>query len=354
MSSMTHDEAVSYLRFIDKSIFSLLDFKDAGNHFINTVIGRVNATLFGKSEFSLRLGGGLAFLVYAFFSILLLKEIDSLFYRITGFIILVFNSFVLDYFSLFRGYSFVLAFTMPSIYFIIIYFIKNYNPKYLFWSLFFGFLTVLSNLSSLNYYLALCSGLLFILILKNKPEISFKNKFLFNDKSHYKLFYKRFILVSIFLSILFLPYNTIYDEVYNKMSSPIKCDIKFVDNKEHPIKVFRSSPRNGDLTEFKKIGFNQYEYNEKYSAYLYFEINEMALSTIDRVEITILDKNFIYNKNDFVAKWKLNEYLGRNLYRSPDDLVYSKSKIRQFNSFINWRSDDYLIKKVISFKVIPF
>src|SRR2546421_4785714 len=58
--SITHDEAFSFLRFIDGPWSSLWSRYDAANHVLYSFLAKLSVTLFGLSEFSLRLPSVLA------------------------------------------------------------------------------------------------------------------------------------------------------------------------------------------------------------------------------------------------------------------------------------------------------
>src|SRR6059058_5855335 len=70
--SIVHDEAFSFLRFIDGPWSSLWSRYDAANHVLYSFLAKVCVTLFGLSELSLRLPSVLAgfFFMWGIFRVL--------------------------------------------------------------------------------------------------------------------------------------------------------------------------------------------------------------------------------------------------------------------------------------------
>jgi len=68
--SITYDEAYSYLEFARRDFWVPPEFNymAANNHLLNTWLMKISVSLFGLSEFSLRLPNLLFHLVYLFFS----------------------------------------------------------------------------------------------------------------------------------------------------------------------------------------------------------------------------------------------------------------------------------------------
>ncbi len=166
--SITWDESLSYLEYIRNNIilWESYDFMSANNHLLNTLSGIVFTKLFGLSEFSLRIGSLIAHLFFLFYSAKLVLHFDNKWISLSAFLILNLNPFLLDFFSLARGYSFSLGFMMPSIYYLYQLHVKNYKTKYAIFSLFFSALATFGNLTLLNYAVVLF-GVIALLIVYN-------------------------------------------------------------------------------------------------------------------------------------------------------------------------------------------
>ncbi len=108
--SITTDEAFTYERFVSKPFAGLLEPFDANNHVLNSLLARLSITMFGLSEWSLRLPsvmGGAIYLLAAYRLCFLLFG-DT----IWGFLataLLTTDPFLLDHLSAARGYGLALG-----------------------------------------------------------------------------------------------------------------------------------------------------------------------------------------------------------------------------------------------------
>jgi hypothetical protein len=108
--SITHDEAVTYERFVSGPLYRLVSSTDANNHILHSLLCRATVGVCGPSELALRLpslAGGFLFLTM----------IASVGRRVWGWspttaaavLVLGSNPFVMDYLSIARGYSLALG-----------------------------------------------------------------------------------------------------------------------------------------------------------------------------------------------------------------------------------------------------
>lgn len=109
--SFTIDEAATYgffhgdRRFVDS----------ANNHWLNTIALSRSQHYFGQSEFALRLPNVAAFAIYTSAILVILAQVRKAAARFFGFVLLVGNPFLLEFFSLARGYGLGLAFTAVAL-----------------------------------------------------------------------------------------------------------------------------------------------------------------------------------------------------------------------------------------------
>lgn len=115
--AFVHDEAVTYLLYLLPGRFALLDCYDANNHFLNTILMFLTSLIFGSGEFSLRLPNLAAHAVYLLATFALVRNRFRVLPGLCAFLLLNLNPFVLDFFSLARGYGLALAFTMLGLVF---------------------------------------------------------------------------------------------------------------------------------------------------------------------------------------------------------------------------------------------
>ncbi|NUO03460.1 MAG: hypothetical protein HUU01_22840 [Saprospiraceae bacterium] len=153
--SFTHDESLSYTIIKGSPLWAT----SPNNHTLNTWLMGICSTLFGDRELSLRLPNVLAFLVFSTFVFLLLKGAKSSLFALLGAILMVVNPFLLDFFSIARGYGLSLGFMAASLYFFLRRDLSEHTGNSFLLdftvAMFFAFLVLLSNLSAINFYLAL-------------------------------------------------------------------------------------------------------------------------------------------------------------------------------------------------------
>lgn len=171
--SITWDESQSYHEYIKNNIVLLqtYDMLSANNHILNTLGGIIFTNLFGVSEFTLRMPSLIAHLFFLFYSAKLVSTFGNKWISLSAFLILNLNPYLLDYFSLARGYGLSLGLMMPSIYYLYLLHVDNYKTKYAMAALLFAELATLGNLTLLNYCIVLF-GVISILMSYNNFKTS--------------------------------------------------------------------------------------------------------------------------------------------------------------------------------------
>jgi len=153
--SFTHDEGISYNVITAKNYLEYA----ANNHLLNTWLMALSASVFGHAELALRLPNVLAFSIYLLFCYRLIQASTQNLLAFFAIALLFLNPFVLDFFSLARGYGLSLAFMVTGLWFFLR---KNYvqlsgedflrNSGY---AMGYATLALLSNLALINFYIAL-------------------------------------------------------------------------------------------------------------------------------------------------------------------------------------------------------
>ena len=173
----TIDEASTYLNYLASNVLAVFDLNSANNHFLNTLLAKIAWTLGGSSEFVLRIPNLLGYSLYLCFSFLILHRfIKNKVFIVCGYLLLNLNPYVLDFFSLCRGYGLSLGFLMAALFFFFSFLDKaSPSPKEgyrdLSRSLAAATLAVLANFSLLNVYLSLvvfAGGFMIFLNFKDK------------------------------------------------------------------------------------------------------------------------------------------------------------------------------------------
>lgn len=193
--SFTHDESFSFIHYVNSSVSDIISYNlnpiIANSHTLNTLSMKWLGGLFGYSEFVLRFHSFLAHIIYLIFTYLILKEFNSKFMLIFGFLILNCNPYLLDFFSLARGYALSISLMIASIYFFIKYMkYENNNSMYL--SLLISILSVLANFSLISFSVALIVVFELFILLK---------------KDSIKTLLLKSIPVTLTAAVLFLIYN---------------------------------------------------------------------------------------------------------------------------------------------------
>lgn len=203
--SFTHDESYSYLHYVHQGFMDIVSYKTpyTNNHILNTVSMKYCEVFFGNSEIALRLPNILAFIVYSIFSTLLLNKLCPKL-LLPGYLLMVLNPYLLDFFALARGYGLSIGFLLMSIYYLSIYFSTKHNKHLVLFNV-GAFLAVMSNFSLLNYYVAALIVYNIIIYVDLKLNA-------LNEKK-YRYFYKlnKINLISVLLSgmVLYEPLRRI-------------------------------------------------------------------------------------------------------------------------------------------------
>jgi 4-amino-4-deoxy-L-arabinose transferase-like glycosyltransferase len=151
--SFTYDESLSYSILAEDSLW----WKTTNNHVLNTLLMKLCWMLFGDGEFSLRLPNVLAHAGFLLCSYRCLCVAPSRTAAIAGFLFMNTNPFVLDFFSLARGYGLSYAFMLASL-LCLLKGTASAIPKsgsLLLASFSFSALATWSSFSLLNFHLAL-------------------------------------------------------------------------------------------------------------------------------------------------------------------------------------------------------
>ncbi|MFN6117833.1 MAG: ArnT family glycosyltransferase [Flavobacteriales bacterium] len=146
----THDEAVSFFQYARTGAFQPgFAHWDAGNHLLSSAFGHLAYLGFGMSPGAIRTGSVLCYLLYAFYVWRVRSwALNALVRNVIG-ITLLLTPFLLDFFSLFRGYGPSLAFALMGMYHLVRYSVQRTRPHLVWGVIAFS----LAGLASLNILL---------------------------------------------------------------------------------------------------------------------------------------------------------------------------------------------------------
>jgi hypothetical protein len=156
---VTCDEAYTLAILPKVSVWDLVTYADSytNNHILNTLLVKLNFHLFGMNQMAGRLPNILAFGLYFLFAWQFSRRFFSDSWMALLFIVAMLgNPYLIDFFSLARGYGLSIGLMMPSIYYAAIYIESRRTAAYpLPLSIFFAILSVYAQFASLHFYLGL-------------------------------------------------------------------------------------------------------------------------------------------------------------------------------------------------------
>ena len=176
---LTYDEAASYIRYIDSSVpsvfdtgpLSVFDFEVATNHFLNTLFTKACSLVAGNSEFVLRLPNLFGYALFMAFSLLILQRAVRPAFATGGFLLLNLNPYVLDFFTLSRGYGLSLGFLMGGMFYVFRFLDRltegESGNREASSAMAFACAAVMSNFALLNVWLAIFGVLLVAFALRH-------------------------------------------------------------------------------------------------------------------------------------------------------------------------------------------
>jgi hypothetical protein len=107
--SITHDEAFSFLRFIDGPWSSLWSRYDAANHVLYSFLAKLSVSLFGLSELALRLPSVVAGFCFIWGVFRVLQSCESRLIRWIAYLAIGLHPFLMDFSIAARGYGLGIA-----------------------------------------------------------------------------------------------------------------------------------------------------------------------------------------------------------------------------------------------------
>lgn len=154
--SVTHDEAYTYLGYVAGPWGDILANRppSANNHVLSTLLVKVSSGWLGPGHLALRLPSLLAFAGYLLGALWLAWWRRSWVVGLAGFVLLCANPYVLDFFSLARGYGLGLAALLASLVFLMRFWDRG-RPQDLGLMAALGAAAVLANYVMLYCYVAL-------------------------------------------------------------------------------------------------------------------------------------------------------------------------------------------------------
>ena len=181
--SFTWDESQTFQVYVNNGVFidSVFSRMSANNHWLNTWLMILMSKMVGAKEFFLRLPNLLSYLIFMYFSARIIADIQHKILAVCFFVMINLNPYLLDFFCLARGYGLAMAFMMGSLFYAYVYVSKNSTIRFAFYSLLFAAISVISQMTLLNYFFALLT-ILFVIHFQrtfiHEKRLFFKNTML--------------------------------------------------------------------------------------------------------------------------------------------------------------------------------
>lgn len=170
--SITHDEVGTLYGYSKNSWANILSFRiaSANNHILNSMLIKVSTSVFGNDEWAIRLPNMLAHALFLLFSAKLIRRfIPDVWLAVPAFVLLNVHPYMLDFFSLGRGYGLCLMFEMWALYEVLCFWDSRRHQNAT-WAAVAGALAVLANFSSLQFYAALLAVMVLVVLLRPNAE----------------------------------------------------------------------------------------------------------------------------------------------------------------------------------------
>lgn len=175
---ITHDETATVVWYSTFSNWEIMMYPDSwpNNHILNTLLAKLSMNMFSDHQFFVRLPNVLGFLLYLI-AIYKLARHFTLYNNTLVFssILLLFlsNLYLIDFFSLARGYGLSIAFCSLSIAYFIDGFIKN-KTLFIWMAILFSMLGAYANFTTLIFFAS--ASLLAFLYFISRDKYTIKQK----------------------------------------------------------------------------------------------------------------------------------------------------------------------------------
>ncbi len=339
---LTYDEAATYIRYISTDFLTVFNFEVATNHFINTLLTKLFYLVGGNSEVVLRLPNLLAYAMYLWFSLLILRGLSRPVMALAGFMLLNLNPYVLDYFSVSRGYGISLAFLMGALFFFFRFLARSHADagasRDLSGTLLFAGAAVLANFSLLNVYLAIFAVTLaaaFAARTNTNPASATGTTDL--RMPCMRRSFGWLPLVAVVFTILVLSQDLGLSE---KLYEPVQVTVAGLNEAELDATMVSRIDVRGRATglpfDGRALGWRMDHPTQV--AGLRIELPLSAASRLGRIEVVVGHRPFWFDQRHDDT-WKSRDTGTTRVLESGPSLSLPTSRVPAFRSVINWAGD---------------
>ena len=165
--SFTYDECFTFLEHVRKGLFyqDRFDEMGANHHLLNVWLMWLCWKFFGDGEFALRLPSLFAYGLYLYATYRIALRSSSMLFAVGAFLALNLHPYLVDFFSLARGYALGNAFLMLSLWQATSYLQDGRKRRTLVRAAVLAALAAISHIILINYLLAFCGALTILLVI---------------------------------------------------------------------------------------------------------------------------------------------------------------------------------------------
>jgi hypothetical protein len=336
--ALTYDEAATYLKYISTPLPSVFDFVYATNHWLNTLLARLFVWVAGDRDWVLRLPSILGSVLYVGFGWLLLRRLRNRLIAFSGLLLLVTNPYLLEYFSLSRGYGLALGLLMGALFYMsssLAAEAADERRADAFRSWVWAIASVLANFSMLNVCLAVfITGFASLAVLdRARLGSGAEAPFTFRGRTFVCLLLAAVaVMVAVFSQDVYLSAR-LYEPVIVRLgANPDSTD---------RARIFQINLRTEPL-ELARRGSS-------------WMLEEVADTTRLRIELPLADADAVtaitvrIGGRDFVttpggSAWTRHDTGGLRVLESGAELSLPRSRVSAFRAVVNWSGDTRFVR----------
>jgi hypothetical protein len=345
---LTYDEAASYIRYIDTAFpsvfdtncFSIFTFEVATNHFLNTLLTKLCWVVAGGGELVIRMPNLIGYAIFMCFSLLILRRRARPVIAFAGFALLNLNPYVLEFFSLSRGYGLSLAFLMGAIFFLFRFLerlqTRDGACRDSSRALVFTCGAVLANFALLNVYLAVFGVVLVALAVSNSVTHASAAANPPGDGRKRAGSFPWLPLVAGVFSALVLSQDVGLSETLYK---PVTVTLLGLNQTElDHARVLRTDIRGRDRPLAHGVGAPTWRSNTSADVRgLRVELPIADAARLAAIEVIVGSRSFTSDTG--LSAWNSRDEGGTRIFEADASLSLRRSRMPEFRPLMNWAGD---------------
>jgi hypothetical protein len=346
---LTYDEAAAYLRYVDTeypsvfntSFLSVFSFEVATNHFLNTLLTKAFSLAAGGSEFVLRVPNLIGYAMYIGFSLLILFGFTRRAIAFAGFMLLNLNPYVLDFFTLSRGYGLSLGFLMAALFFLLRLVerlptggVASHDVSR---TLLFACGAVMANFALLNVYLGIFGVVFAALLIFNSSRRGspVANAAPASPVQRRRAFSRLPLMATVFTALVLSQDVGLTTALYD----PVTVTLVGLDPAElADVRMTRIDIRGRETRVGRDASTTAWRTVRDHVRGLRIELPAASANRIGRIETIIGNHPFSSDPRQGTA-WNSHDAGSRRVLESGPSLSSPRSRLAAFRPLLNWAGD---------------